>query len=50
MEAASCRVPQMKSLAGVAAKMRPLAVTRSPWPETPAMALAPDLAMAPSAF
>ena len=39
--AASCSVPQMKSLAGVAAKIRPFAVTRSPGPETPAIGSCP---------
>jgi hypothetical protein len=32
MEAASCRVPQTKSLAGVAAKISPLVLTFSPYP------------------
>jgi len=50
MPAANCRVPQMKSLAGVAAKTKPLAVTRSPGPATAASAVLPALATDPSAF
>src|SRR5215469_11271543 len=40
----------MKSLAGVAAKMSPLFVTRSPGPTTPAIGLLPALAIEPRAF
>ncbi len=47
---ASCCVPQMKSLAGVAAKIRPLAVTFSPCVATPMMAVLPDLVTEPMAF
>ena len=48
--AASCSVPQIKSLAGVAAKISPFAVTRSPGPMTPAIAAVPAFATEPSAF
>ncbi|MNY56420.1 hypothetical protein D3C86_1925010 [compost metagenome] len=48
--AASCSVPQMKSLAGVAQNHRPLPRTRSPGETTPAMGLEPDLAIEPMAF
>src|SRR5688572_31302031 len=47
---ASCWVPQMKSLAGVAAKTRPLAVTRSPCVATYRSAVEPAFATEPSAF
>jgi len=48
--AASCSVPHTKSLAGVAAKIRPFRVTRSPGPNTPSILLVPALATEPSAF
>ena len=47
---ASCCVPQMKSLAGVAANTRPFAVTFSPCAATARMAVLPALATLPSAF
>ena len=47
---ASCSVPQTKSLAGVAAKIRPFSRTRSPGASTPEIAEVPDLATDPSAF
>src|ERR1700730_15446174 len=50
IDAASCSVPQTKSLAGVAAKTSPLQVIRSPGPKTPLIELVPALAMEPSAF
>ena len=40
----------MKSLAGVAAKINPLCVTRSPGPVTPISAVLPALAIDPIAF
>ena len=43
-------MPQMKSLAGVAAKTSPRAVTFSPWEATARMAVLPALAMLPRAF
>src|SRR5215469_10617003 len=49
IEAASCRVPQTKSLAGVAAKTRPFALTRSPGPSTATIGVEPDFAMDPIA-
>ena len=51
MDAASCSVPQMKSLAGVAAKIKPFcrdAFARDRM--TPAIALVPAFAVEPSAF
>ncbi len=50
MPEASCSVPQTKSLAGVAAKIRPLRRTFSPGPSTSTIGLLPDLTMEPSAF
>ena len=47
---ASCNVPQMKSLAGVAANTRPLAVTRSPGADTAINAEEPAFATDPIAF
>ena len=43
-------MPQMKSLAGVAANTRPLVLTRSPWVATAARADVPAFAIDPSAF
>jgi len=40
----------MKSLAGVAAKMRPLRRIFSPGPSTSTIGLVPDLTIEPSAF
>ncbi len=48
--AASCSVPQTKSPAGVAAKTRPLALTRSPGAVTAISAVVPALATEPRAF
>ena len=48
--AASCNVPQMKSLAGVAAKIRPLWLTFSPGDRTPEIGELPDFTMEPIAF
>jgi hypothetical protein len=45
---ASCCVPQMKSLAGVAANTKPFPFTRSPWLVTSWIAVLPDLAIDPS--
>ena len=50
MPDASCSVPQMKSLAGVAAKINPFSRTRSPGDSTPAIGLVPDLITEPIAF
>ena len=50
MAAAVCSVPQMKSLAGVAANTSPLVLTRSPGRTTPWIAVVPALATEPSAF
>ncbi|MNJ76614.1 hypothetical protein D3C77_739320 [compost metagenome] len=50
MPAANCKVPQTKSLAGVAQKIRPLRLTRSPGPSTPWMAPLPDLTIEPRDF
>ena len=50
MPDANCNVPQTKSLAGVAAKISPLVVARSPGDSTPEMAAVPDLAIEPSVF
>ncbi|MNI72169.1 hypothetical protein D3C73_1280920 [compost metagenome] len=50
MPAANCKVPQTKSLAGVAQKIRPLPLKRSPGPNTPLIALLPDLTMEPRDF
>ena len=50
MPEASCSVPQMKSLAGVAAKISPFSRTRSPGDSTPEIGLVPDLITEPIAF
>ncbi|MNP09979.1 hypothetical protein D3C76_1021090 [compost metagenome] len=48
--AANCNVPQTKSLAGVAQKIRPFSLKRSPGPSTPVIALLPDLTIEPNDF
>ena len=50
MPAASCSVPQMKSLAGVAAKHNPLALSFSPGASTLEIGAEPDLTIEPIAF
>jgi hypothetical protein len=47
---ASCNVPQMKSLAGVAANVMPFLRTRSPGDSTSTIAVVPDLTIEPSDF
>ena len=50
MPEANCSVPQTKSLAGVAAKISPFWLIRSPGASTPAIGLVPDLMTEPIAF
>src|ERR1700687_4929295 len=50
MPDASCNVPQMKSLAGVAANVMPFLRTRSPGDSTSTIAVVPDLTIEPSDF
>ena len=50
MPEASCSVPQMKSLAGVAANSMPFCAAFSPGESTPVIGLEPDFTIEPSDF
>ena len=50
MPEASCKVPQMKSLAGVAANSMPFCRAFSPGDSTPAIGPEPDLTIEPNDF